>query len=106
MCNGNNYKTFHYMVTFMKKVVDHIPLCPVWSRYAPGFTKIYYRERFPTRIFLVSLPTYNARKARRPINAHSDNLKFGFNEYRMLHDRVSAVSEPKGAALLEGRQRG
>lgn len=34
-----------------------------------------------------------------------DNLKFGLNEYRVLQ-RVSAVSEPKGAALLEGRQRG
>ena len=34
------------------------------------------------------------------------DLQFGLNEYRVLRDRVSTVSEPKGAALLEGRQRG
>lgn len=45
-------------------------------------------------------------KARRPDYTTPDNLKFGLDEYSMLHDRVSTVSEPKGAALLEGRQRG
>lgn len=62
------------------------------------------RKAIVSRLMNVEARREKKEHVERVLNANFDNLKFGLNEYRMLHDRVSAVSEPKGAALLEGRQ--